>query len=287
MATPRDTMLAETDWLAARLDDPGLRVVDIRGSIKPPTAPPPWYAASREAYEAGHIPGAVFVDWLQDIVDPSAPVKMTVAGADRFAALMGRLGIGDEHTVVVYDDSGHLAPRLWWALHYYGHPAVRVLDGGFTKWVAEGRPVTGELPRHAPARFIARVEPGWRASVDEVRRRLHDPGLVLVDCRSPAEFRGEIGRGDRVGRIPGAVSLPVGRLMDGEHKVWRSDGELRRLFEEAGATPDRDVVTYCNAGVSAAIGLFGARLLGYPRARNFAGSWYEWEHDPHNPTATG
>jgi len=287
MATHRDTMLAETDWLATHLDDPGLRVVDIRGSIKPPTAPPPWYAASRAAYEAGHIPGAVFVDWLQDIVDPSAPIKMTVAGADRFAALMGRLGIGDEHAVVVYDDSGHLAPRLWWALHYYGHPAVRVLNGGFTKWVAEGRPVTAELSRPAPARFTARVEPGWRASMDEVRRRLDDPALVLVDCRSPAEFRGEIGRGERVGRIPGAVNLPVGRLMDGEHKVWRSDAELRRLFEEAGATPDRDVVTYCNAGVSAAIGLFGARLLGYPRARNFAGSWYEWEHDPRNPTATG
>jgi thiosulfate/3-mercaptopyruvate sulfurtransferase len=280
-------MLAETDWLRTHLDDPGLRVVDIRGSIKPPTAPPPWYAASREAYATAHIPGAVFVDWLQDIVDPSAPIKMTVAGGDRFAALMGRLGIGDEHSVVVYDDSGHLAPRLWWALHYYGHPAVRVLNGGFTKWVAEGRPVTTEMPRHRPASFTARVEPGWRASMDEVRRRLDDPALVLVDCRSPAEFRGEIGRGERVGRIPGAVNLPVGRLMDGEHKVWRSDAELRRLFEEAGATPDRDVVTYCNAGVSAAIGLFGARLLGYPRARNFAGSWYEWEHDPRNPTATG
>ncbi len=287
MATPRDAMLAETDWLGAHLDDPSLRIVDIRGSIKPPTAPQPWYAASREAYEAGHIPGAVFVDWLRDIVDPSAPVKMTVARADQFAALMGRLGIGDEHTVVVYDDSGHLAPRLWWALHYYGHPAVRVLNGGCTKWVAEGRPVTRDLPRHAPARFTARVQPEWRASVDEVRRRLDDPAVVLVDCRSPAEFRGEIGRGDKVGRIPGSANLPVGRLMDGEHKVWRPEGELRRLFEEAGVTPDRDVITYCNAGVSASIGLFGARLLGYPRARNFAGSWYEWEHDPQNPTAKG
>ena len=287
MTTPRDAMLAETDWLAAHLGDPGLRIVDIRGTIKPPGAPKPWYAASREAYEAGHIPGAVFVDWLRDIVDLSAPVKMTVARAAEFAALMGRLGIGDAHTVVAYDDNGHIAPRLWWVLNYYGHPAVRVLNGGFTKWVAEGGPATPALPGHAPARFIPRVQPEWRAPVDEVRRRLDDPGLALVDCRSPAEFRGEIGRGERFGRIPGAVNLPVGRLMDGEHHVWRPEAELRRLFEEVGVRPDREVITYCNAGVSSSIGLFGAKLLGYPRARNFAGSWYESEHDPRNPIAKG
>jgi thiosulfate/3-mercaptopyruvate sulfurtransferase len=287
MSTARDALLAETEWLAAHLDDPTVRVVDIRGTIRPPSAPPPWYAASREAYEAGHIPGAVFVDWLWDIVDPAAPVKMTVARADQFAALMGRLGIGDAHTVIAYDDNGHLAPRLWWALNYYGHPAVRVLNGGYPKWVAEGRPVTPAGPRHPPARFTPRARPEWRAGVDEVRARLQDRDIALVDCRSPAEFRGEIGRGEKVGRIPGAVNLPVGRLMEGAHHVWRSEGDLRKLFEEAGVTPERDVVTYCNAGVSAAIGLFGAKLLGYPRARNFAGSWYEWEHDPGNPIEAG
>ncbi|HEV8309475.1 MAG TPA: sulfurtransferase [Methylomirabilota bacterium] len=288
MGAVRDSLLAETDWLAAHVDDPAVRIVDIRGTIKPPTAPRPWYAASREAYEAAHIPGAVFVDWLQDIVDVSAPVKMTVAQADQFAALMGRLGVGDEHTVIAYDDNGHIAPRLWWALNYYGHPAVRVLDGGWTKWVAEGRPVTAAVPRHPPARFTARVRPEWRAAADEVRARLEDPATVVVDCRSPVEYRGEIGRGDRaVGRIPGSVNLSVGRLMEGEHKVWRREPELRALFEEAGITPDRDVITYCNAGVSASIGLFGAKLLGYPRARNFAGSWYEWEQDPRNPVQTG
>ncbi len=287
MTTNRDAMLAETDWLAAHLGDPGLRIVDIRGTIRPPSAPQPWYAASREAYEAGHLPGAVFVDWLRDIVDPSAPVKMTVARAPEVAALMARLGIGDEHAVVAYDDNGHIAPRLWWVLNYYGHPAVRVLNGGVAKWVAEGRPVTPDLPRHPPARFTARVQPELRAPVDEVRRRLDDPAVVLVDCRSPAEFRGEIGRGERLGRIPGSVNLPVGRLMDGEHKVWRPEAELRRLFEEAGVRSDHEVITYCNAGVSSSIGLFGAKLLGYPRARNFAGSWYEWEHDPQNPVARG
>lgn len=287
MPSPRASMLAETDWLAAHLDDPGVRIVDIRGAIRPPSAPKPWYAASREAYEAAHIPGAVFVDWLRDIVDVSAPVRMTVARADEFAALMGRLGIGDEHTVIAYDDNAHLAPRLWWVLSYYGHSAVRVLNGGFTKWVAEGRPVAADRPRHPTARFTIRVQPGWRAAVDEVRARLQDPGTALVDCRSPAEFRGEVGRGDKTGRIPGALNLPVGRLVEGDHKVWRPEAQLREIFEEAGITADREVITYCNAGVSSSIGLFGAKLIGYPRARNFAGSWYEWEHDPQNPVATG
>lgn len=287
MSAPRESLLAETDWLETHLNAPWVRIVDIRGSIRPPAAPKPWYAASREAYDAGHIRGAVFVDWLRDIVDPSAPVKMTVARADRFAALMERLGIGDEHEVVVYDDNGAIAPRLWWALHYYGHPAVRVLNGGWTKWVAEGRPITTASPAHPPARFTARVHPEWWAAAGEVRARLGEPAVTLVDCRSPAEFRGEVGRGERPGRIPGSVNLPVGRLLHGEHKVWRSAEELRAVFQEAGVTPDRDIITYCNAGVSASIGLFAAKLLGYPRARNFAGSWNEWEQDSRNPIATG
>jgi thiosulfate/3-mercaptopyruvate sulfurtransferase len=287
MRAARESLLAETDWLAAHLHDPRVRIVDIRGTIKPPTESPPWYAANRDAYQVRHIPGAVFVDWLTDIVDPAGPVKMTVARPEAFAALMGQLGIGDEHEVIVYDASGSIAPRLWWVLNYYGHPAARVLNGGFPKWVAEGRPVTADVPSHPPARFTPRIAAEWRASAAEVRARLADPTTAIVDCRSPAEFRGELTRGDRPGRIRDAVNLPAGRLLEGEYKVWRPDAELRRLFEDAGVTSDRDVITYCNAGVAASIALFGAKLLGYPRAKNFAGSWYEWERDPQNPTAAG
>ncbi|MBI4611218.1 MAG: sulfurtransferase [Candidatus Rokubacteria bacterium] len=284
---PRESLLVETDWLAARLGDPALRVVDIRGVIKPPNAPKPWYLAQLDAYRQSHIPGAVFVDWTGDIVEPTAPVHMTVAGLDRFKVLMERLGIGDGHTVVVYDDTGTIAPRLWWVLNYYGHPEARLLNGGWTKWVAEGRPVTADAPAHPAAVFTPRVCPEWRVGTAEVKAALNDPGVALVDCRSPKEFVGEIGRGERKGRIPGAVNVPVGRCLDPETKTWKAPGEIRKLFEAAGVTPDRRVITYCNAGVSASVGLFALKLLGYEDATNFAGSWYEWETDPTNPVQAG
>ncbi len=287
MVEPREALLVETDWLASRLRDPRLRIADIRGIIRPPDAPKPWYLAQLDAYRQSHIPGAVFVDWTEDIVEPTAPVHMTVAGPERFQALMERLGIGDSHTVVVYDDSGTIAPRLWWALNYYGHPAVRILNGGWTKWVREGRPVAPEVPSYPRAVFTPRIRPEWRVGAAEVRARLNDPGVVLVDCRSPKEFVGEIGRGNRKGRIPGAVNVPVGRFADPETKAWKEPAEIRKMFEVAGVTPDRRVITYCNAGVSASVGLLALKLLGYDDAANFAGSWYEWESDPSSPIQAG
>ncbi|MFQ5804247.1 MAG: sulfurtransferase [Candidatus Methylomirabilales bacterium] len=127
----QDRLLVETDWLAEHLHDSELRIVDIRGATRPHDQPKPWYRAKGEEYLQGHIPGAIFIDWLEDIVEPDAPVPMTLASPSRFQALMERLGVGDEHKVIVYDDDGHTAARLWWALNYYGHPAVKLLHGGF------------------------------------------------------------------------------------------------------------------------------------------------------------
>jgi len=286
--TPRARLLVETDWLAKNLDNPSIRIVDIRGIIRPADAPHPHYEGNRSAYLDAHISGAVFVDWVGDITQPDAPVKMTVAGPERIAALMGRLGIGDEHTVVIYEDGGgQLAARLWWVLNYYGHPAATLLNGGFHKWVAEGRPVTTELPRFPPATFTPRIQPDWRVGGAEVRAAIGDPRVAIVDLRSPREHRGEIGRGERKGRIPGARNAPASTLVSGEFKTFKSEAELRRGFEAAGIGPDKRIITHCNAGVSASLGLFALKLIGHPAATNFAGSWYEWEHDPQNPTETG
>jgi thiosulfate/3-mercaptopyruvate sulfurtransferase len=284
----RAEFLVDTAWLAEHLNDPAIRIVDMRGVIRPVDAPKPWYLESREAYAEDHIPGAVFVGWLTDIVEPDAPVKMTVASPERFERLMERLGIGDEHLVIVYDDDGnHIAARLWWTLNYYGHPAVRLLDGGYPKWVAEGRPVTAEVPPHPPSTFTPRVQPEWRVGSDEVRRAIGDPTVRLVDCRGPRDFRGEVGRGERKGRVPGAVNVPISRLWDGPYKIWKTEAEIRAIYEAAGVTPDKRIITYCNAGVSASVGLLALKLLGYPWSANYAGSWYDWERNPNNPTEVG
>ena len=285
---PRASLLVDTPALAERLDDPRLRIVDIRGSIKPPSAPKPWYAPKRDAYLAAHIPGAVFVDWTEDIVEPTAPVHMTLAGPERWKALMERLGIGDDCEVIVYDDSGGLAPRFWWALNYYGHGQARLLDGGWNKWAAEGRPVTAAPPTPRHAVFTPRVQPGWRAGTAQVKAAMTAAGVALVDCRSPEEWRGEIGRGEKAkGRIPRSVNVPSVKALEGEHRTWKSPEEIRDLYAKAGVTPDSEVITYCNAGVSAAVGLFALKLAGFPSVANYAGSWYEWEADSANPIEIG
>jgi thiosulfate/3-mercaptopyruvate sulfurtransferase len=286
-ALSRAEMLVDTVWLADHLGEGRLAVVDIRGSIKPPAAPKPHYAAKRDAYLQAHIPGAVFVDWTEDIIEPTAPVHMTLAGPERFKALMERLGIGDETEVVIYDDSGGLAPRLWWALNYYGHGHVRVLDGGWNKWVAEGRAVTPALPTPKRVVFTPRIQAGWRATITEVKEAIKGSGVVLVDCRSPEEWRGEIGRGEQKGRIPGSANVPSVKALEGEFRTWRRPEEILALYEAAGVSRERPVITYCNAGVSAAVGLFALRMAGFSTATNYAGSWYEWESDPGNPIETG
>ena len=287
-ATRREALLVETGWLAEHLSDPSVRVVDIRGIIKPTDQPKPWYFACRDAYNASHIPGAVFVDWLDDIVDLDAPIRTTVAPPQKISRLLGGLGIDNSHVVVVYDDDGgHIACRFWWVLNYYGHASVKLLDGGWIKWVAERRPVTAELPDHGAAEFKVSVREEWRAEVADVRRALGDRSRLLVDARSRKEYLGEVGRGKRVGRIPGAVNLYFQDLVNGDLGTFKPERELRRIFENAGVTPDKRVICYCNAGVSAAVDLFALKLLGYPDAANFAGSWYQWESDPNNPIAVG
>src|SRR5919112_3022 len=160
--------LVTTDWLAAHLDDEMVRVVDIRGYVDRTDLgggrQKAEYLAAREEYDEAHIPGAIYVDWTSDITDPDDPVPAQVAPPERFADLMGSLGIGDDTRVVVYDHAGgQFATRLWWALTYYGHDGVFVLDGGWRKWTAENRPTTAEVPEPEPAVFIPEPRSGWGA----------------------------------------------------------------------------------------------------------------------------
>ena len=142
MASP----IVSTEWLSEHLNDENLRIVDIRGNVLPASQPPPHYFSHRNAYDESHIPNAVFVNWMVDIIEPDSPSN-DVASPERFAELMGKLGIGNDTTVIAYDDKDSMfASRLWWALRYYGHEKVYVLDGGWKKWVAENRPTNNQIP---------------------------------------------------------------------------------------------------------------------------------------------
>jgi thiosulfate/3-mercaptopyruvate sulfurtransferase len=267
--------------LEARLDDPRVRIVDMRGEVKTSADDTGYQSASylgrREDYLAGHIPGAVYLDWTTDLVDPDDPVPAQVAPPERLARVLGENGIGDEHLVVAYDDhpAGQFATRLWWVLRYYGHEECRVLNGGWTKWAAERRPVTAETPVHPPAVFTPRLRPEWRKTAEEVLAAIGTPGTVLVDARDAGQYTGRIRRGIRGGHVPGALNFPREELMR-EDRTFAEPERLLEAMRSAGITPDREVIAYCNGGVAATTVLFALSMLGYPRLGNYDGSWNEW-----------
>src|ERR671914_2920347 len=177
--------LVTTDWLATHLDEEKLRVVDIRGYVDKTDLgggrQKAEYLAAREEYDEAHIPGAVYVDWTSDITNPDDPVPVQIAPPERFTELMGSLGIGDDTQVVVYDHAGgQFATRLWWALTYYGHDRVFVLDGGWKKWTAEDRPTTGEVPEPDPAVFTPEPQSGWGLNTKRPLSHIVGGGALVI-----------------------------------------------------------------------------------------------------------
>jgi thiosulfate/3-mercaptopyruvate sulfurtransferase len=193
---------------------------------------------------------------------------------------MGSLGIGDDTRVVVYDHAGgQFATRLWWALTYYGHDGVYVLDGGWKKWTAEDRPRTVEVPEPQPAVFTPEPRPGWRTDAEGLLATSEGGEALVIDAREEGQYTGAVARGEgQAGRVPGAVHLHSDSLLDPESGTFHSDEELARRLEEAGVPEDRDepVVAYCNGGVAATVPLFALHRRGYKRLANYDGSWNEW-----------
>lgn len=278
----RNRLLVETDWLAEHLQDPNVRIVDMRGYVRTVNVRPglqeATYAGASADYAQGHIPGAVYIDWTRDIVDLDDPVEAQIASAEKFAQALERLGIGDEHLVVIYDThpASQFATRLWWALTYYGHPNVAVLNGGLPKWQRESRPLTAEVPAYPPTTFTPKVQPSLRATAEDVLVALNQPGIRLIDARDAGQYSGSLARGHgRAGHIPGAINVPREELIapDG---TFRSSEELRAVFASAEIKPEERIIAYCNGGVAATSVLFSLALLGYPGLTNYDGSWNEW-----------
>jgi len=274
--------LVSTDWLARHLGDPDLRVADVRWYLDPARR-------GREAYDAGHIEGAIFLDLDRDLAAPGGGVGRLVGrhpwpSEEQFGSVMGRAGIGPGTRVVAYDDlSGANAARLWYLLRAHGHDAGAVLDGGLAKWRAEGRPLTTAVPVPPPALFEARLRPGFVLDKAEMTRT-HRDHLVL-DARAGERYRGETEPIDlRAGHVPGARSAPFTGNLTGEG-VFLAPAALRERYAALGADRAEPIV-YCGSGVTACHDLLALHLAGL-RGRLYAGSWSEWSSDPARPVATG
>jgi thiosulfate/3-mercaptopyruvate sulfurtransferase len=276
--------LVGTEWLAAHLDDPLIRVVD--SSFKLPGITP----TALEDYDRGHLPGAVFFD-IDDIAEPGTSLPHMIPSPELFARKMEGLGIGDDDRVIVYDSAGlSSAGRAWWMLRLNGHHNVALLDGGLPKWKAEGRPLETAVPNPPRCRFSARLDPALvrdkRALLDNLSTRREQ----VVDARAPGRFAGiaeETRPGLRRGHIPGSRNLPFDQVTDPQTHRLRDAEELSRLFRDAGVALDRPIVTSCGSGVTACALAFALHLIGHPGAAVYDGSWSEWGLPGDTPVDTG
>ncbi len=280
-------MIRSPQALLAQLADPQVRVLDIRGTVTHQDLGAGFeqgiYQGSQAAYAAGHIPGAVFIDWTTDIVDPLQTIKAQIATPAAFAQVMGRLGIGPSTKVVIYDQGPmQFATRLWWALKYYGHDAVAVLDGGFPAWQEAGYPVTTEVPNYPAQDFVPQIRPEWRIETAELVDLLGQ--VKIIDARPSAHYRGERSRSQRKGHIPTAINLPRPDLLIGTH--FKTLEQWHDQFAQLGITPEDTVVAYCNGGVAASTVLFALDRLGYSKLRLYDGSWNEWGNRTDLPIGT-
>jgi thiosulfate/3-mercaptopyruvate sulfurtransferase len=265
----RPELLASTEWLSEQVGRPDVRIVDVRWRPD---------GSSHDVWTAGHIPGAVHVDWRNDLTDPSENGDtLLLAGPEQVARTLGNAGVGDGATVVVYDDTvGLYAARTWWSLRVYGLESVRILDGGYPAWIEEGRPTSNAIAPPPAAHFTPRAQPRMRLTTSDVRALLSSPDVTLLDARAPAEYRGHEGNTKRLGHIPGAVNVPVGAMSRPGGQHLKGGEELRELLFKANVARGRRMVCYDGSGIAAAKLAFALSLLGHDDVAVYDGGWAEW-----------
>jgi thiosulfate/3-mercaptopyruvate sulfurtransferase len=275
--------LVSTEWLAAELGAPDLRVIDASFFL------PTDRRDARAEFEAEHIPGAVFLD-LDAVADREHPAPHMVPSEALFASRMRALGLADGQRFVVYDNSPlHSAARGWWMLKHFGARHVAVLDGGLAKWKAEGRPVESGRPEVRHGHFTPRFDAGAVVDKQRVLGLVGAESHTIVDARGAARFSGaeaEPRPGMVSGRIPGSRNLPQSSLFNPGNTMKRGE-ELRAAYAAAGVDLDKPMVATCGSGITACVLLLGAHLLGKEDVQLYDGSWSEWGADPATPKATG
>jgi thiosulfate/3-mercaptopyruvate sulfurtransferase len=279
----RSEVLAEPDWLWERWDDSNLRIIDC---------------GDPAAYDRAHIPGAIRLVREEDTVEVGSPQwlkepddRLHVLGAESVTALAERLGISKDTTVVAYDDyNGSFATRLWWILTYYGHPDVKVLNGGWQRWLDEGRTATFREDVPEPGHFMPCPNEAMRMRLDELKARHADADLQIVNVLWPEMFAGTANPFDnkRVGHIPGSVNIPIERFfVDEDVPTIKPAADLQTVLAEAGLSPQRETVIHCQAGVRTTMGVFVTTLLGWEQVRAYEASMAEWANRDDTALATG
>lgn len=275
--------LVSTEWLAAHLNDPDLRILDASMYL------PGVDRDARGEYDAAHVPGARFFD-IDDVSDNRSDLPHMAPPVEKFMSRLRAMGVGDGHQVVVYDGAGLFsAARVWWLFRLMGQTNIAVLDGGFPKWQAEGRP-TEDLPpvikdRHMTVRFQNHLV----RDVTQVSRASKLANAQIVDARSAARFAGtapEPREGLRAGHIPGSRNVPYSDLLN-DDQTMKSPAEVRAVFTAAGVTLEQPIITTCGSGVTAAILALALERIGFDAWSLYDGSWTEWGMFPTVPVATG
>jgi thiosulfate/3-mercaptopyruvate sulfurtransferase len=265
-------VLVDADWVEAHLHDPKVRLIEVD--------------VDTTAYDQGHISGAVSFNWQKELQDQLVRAPLS---QEHLEDLLSRAGVSNDTTIVLYGDNNNwFAAWALWILKFYGHQDVRLLDGGRVKWLADKRPITTEVPSYPRTSYRAQSPNAEiRALRDQILAQLSRRDLTLVDVRSPGEYSGELlapanlpqEGAQRGGHIPSAVNIPWSMAVR-EDGTFNTADELRSLYESKGVTPDKEVIAYCRIGERSSHTWFALYyLLGYPKVRNYDGSWTEWGTD--------
>ena len=287
--------LVETDWLEQHLDAPDLRVFDCTVIAGPSSDPvhskkfPFAFESGRPHFDEAHIPGAGFIDLLGDLSDSSSNLPLMMPSEQQFADAMSRYGIGDGTHVVLYSSSEPMwAARMWWMLRAFGFENAAVLNGGWAKWTAEGRPVSSAACTYSPAPFAGRFRPGSFVGKDDVLAAIGDDGVCTINALPPMMHTGAGGPVfGRKGRIAGSVNVPSGSLNDPETGTYLPAGDLREIFDTVRAGEAGRIITYCGGGIASSNNAFALALIGYDNVAVYDASMFEWGNDESLPMETG
>lgn len=282
--------IVTTEWLAGALSDPSLRVFDCTTYLhyETGTGRPYRVESGRADYEKGHIPGSAFLDLQGELSDRASRFNFTMPAAEDLAARFAARGIGAGTRVVLYArKSMQWATRVWWMLRSIGFDDAAILDGGFDKWIAEGRPTEAAETRYPPARLLARPRPGLFIGKDEVKAAIGDADACTINALAPDLHRGDNPRYGRPGRIPGSVNVPAQNLVEPATLTFKAPEAVAAAFTAVGADPSKRILLYCGGGIAATLDAFLLHQLGYRDITVYDASMSEWAKDETLPMERG